>query len=268
MIVRLARGPGLGVLLVHRLAHGGQATAEHLLGDRALLGGQRGQHLVAVHALRLQALRPRRGLGRSRDELRSRRPGGRRLVRSRSRAGRRGRLGARARRSLGAGGRGALRRCGRARRPAPALTVAPAVTAPAVVASGPSVVAAIALGREARRHGRCLAGRADDLEPLGLGAGCLGRHHRGDDDAVDLELRLGPHDVADPGALVEERRVEHALGLLGAGRPPRPCAVVTRARQLDVDATCHPRSNLASSSGRRAVAGRRADACAARCERP
>src|SRR5205085_8796253 len=71
--------------------------------------------------------------------------------------------------------------------------------------------------RERRRHRRT-GGRSDELEPLGFRPLRLRREHRGHRDALDLEVGLRPHDVADLRAFVEQLRLEHALRLPCTGR--------------------------------------------------
>ena len=84
-----------------------------------------------------------------------------------------------------------------------------------------------------------LPGWTDDFESLRLRTLLLGREHLDDGDALDLELGLGPHDVARLRARIEELGVKRALGLLGSRGPPCPGPVVAGAGQLDVDPAGH-----------------------------
>jgi hypothetical protein len=103
----------------------------------------------------------------------------------------------------------------------PILAIAPTVAGSAV---GP----ADQLGRDAWAVNP--AG-AEDLDALGLGpAALLGCEHRHDGDALDLELGLGPEDVARLGAPGQQATLHHAPWLPGAGRAPRPGTVWSRAR--------------------------------------
>src|SRR2546426_1208961 len=82
---------------------------------------------------------------------------------------------------------------------------------------------------------------AQQLEPLRLTPAIgLGRKDRGDEDAIHLEVGVGPHHVADLGAVVEEGTVQHALGLTGPGGAPRPGPVFSLTGELDLDPACHP----------------------------
>ena len=81
--------------------------------------------------------------------------------------------------------------------------------------------------------------RADDLEQLRLLAGALGRQDRQDGDAVDVHVGVDPQHVADLRCAREDRALDNALGLAGAGCPPGPRAVGARAGQLDLDPAGH-----------------------------
>ena len=228
----LALGAELRVLLLEGLAHRGHAAPQHLLGHRLLLGRQVGQHGVAMAAHRPQSL----GLGPHR-QLGHRRAG----------------------RTLGA------------RRPLPGLAPGPlatgvgpgttsgpvgavaAVAGPAAVTvgtalavtAGPAVVAValapgpLALGHQGLRHRFERRRGGQQLDALGFLAGALGRQHRDDGDAVDVEVGLGPQHVADLGARREQAAVDHTTRFAGAGRPPRPVPVGARARQLEFDPPGH-----------------------------
>jgi hypothetical protein len=68
-------------------------------------------------------------------------------------------------------------------------------------------------------------------------------------DAIDLDVCFYLDDVADLGAREQQRAVEVALWLAGAGRPPRPRAVRARARELDIHPDRHD-VNLSPHAGR------------------
>src|SRR5262249_42123631 len=81
---------------------------------------------------------------------------------------------------------------------------------------------------------------ADQLDALLLRALLLlGGKNGKDRDPIDLELRVGAHDIAGLGSGVEDGPVKHAARLEGAGCPPCPCAVGPRACQLDLDPAGH-----------------------------
>ena len=91
--------------------------------------------------------------------------------------------------------------------------------------------------------------RSEQLDPLGLwfAASGLRRQHRGDEDPVDLEVGIDPHDIARSNARRHQIAVEGSFGLLGSRSTPRPRAVVASTRQLDLDASAHRRSALRAS---------------------
>jgi hypothetical protein len=83
-------------------------------------------------------------------------------------------------------------------------------------------------------------GRREELDPLGLRALLLlGREDGNDDDAVDLEVGLGPHHVACFGTFIEDTGIEYPLGLTRSGSPPRPSAIRLGTCQLDIDPARH-----------------------------
>ncbi len=184
-------GPGPCVLLLDGVAHGGDPTAQQLLGYGELFGTQLGERSVAVGGHGLQTAGTLRALG----------PGRTRACPSRTRSGRSGPLFGRAPRS----GRGARSRHDRAGCPAsrpaspgaacvrvgvaPRLAtgrravraVAPWGRAPSRSAAPRTIAAAVLLapptsGYEDHRHpaGSVVAARADDLDAGHL----LGTRHR------------------------------------------------------------------------------------------
>jgi hypothetical protein len=96
---------------------------------------------------------------------------------------------------------------------APALSTAPSITAAptATSAAASPAVAVLVVVESATASELCgdgleVATGAEHLEALGLGtsAAALGRHHAGDEDAVDLEVGLGADHVADGDTVVEQ----------------------------------------------------------------
>ncbi len=273
-----------GVLGVDGLAHGRDAAPKDLLGDGALLGSKRLHDGGAVGVGRSEPLGLGCRLGRLRlatavptggtvPTLRTP-PAFGSTARGEGPAGTLGGVGA-GTGSLGAwkpvgprppvGARGAARgapgvvaRAGGAGAPTAevptagasgpgsAVTTVAAVTVAAAGRTGP-----LGLGHQRRRHPLVLARGADDLEAFRLRALLLARRqHGGDEDALDLEIGVGAHHVADLRTLVEQRRIDHALGLLGPCGAPRPSAVALRTRELDFDAATHLVINLPMSGGR------------------
>jgi hypothetical protein len=261
-------GPHLGlpgsagsrVLLLQRLAHGGYAPAQHLLGDRLLLGREAGEQRIPVRPPGVEPLRPRLGRrrrgGRASGPL-ARRPRALWTVDARPTTDARGTSGARpfspARRPPGS----PIRIRMPVPLPFPVATGSPfrvsvgapesalAVAVGAAVGAGRSSArrpAAVAPCRPGPLHGDVgpLPSRwPQHLEPPDLGALGLGREDRSDGHAVDVDVDIRPHHLAHLRPVVQERAVERALRLARAGGSPRPRPVRARARQLDVDAG-HP----------------------------
>jgi hypothetical protein len=67
----------------------------------------------------------------------------------------------------------------------------------------------------------------------------LDRREADDGHAIEVEVRIGPEDLADRGAVRHERRVDDTSGLTRARGAPRPRSVATVARELDVDPARH-----------------------------
>jgi len=86
--------------------------------------------------------------------------------------------------------------------------------------------------------------RAEDLDATGRCLLFLRRQDREDRDAVDLDLGLDPDDVADLGALRQQRRRHRPLRLPGAGGAPCEGVVVPSARKLYVHPVRHDRPKL------------------------
>ncbi len=203
-----------GVLLLERRAHCREPTPQRLLGDHLLLPGQLGEQGVAMDVARPELL----GLGPDRG-LRPRWPG---VVAPALGAGR-----------LGAGGRGPG--TARARRP-----ILGAGTPP----GGPSSVVPRTSGRPlvvgpvltaVGGHRRLLASGAQQLQTLRCLALAPGRKDRGDGDAFEVDVGLGPDHVTHSGSTVQEAPVEHPLRLASARRTPGPGAVGAFAGELDLD---------------------------------
>src|SRR6185295_3551329 len=94
--------------------------------------------------------------------------------------------------------------------------------------------------------------RADHFDALGLVALLLFRClHRDDRDAIDVELGIGPHDIADLGAGEQEVRRDLTLRLPRTRGAPGPRAVSAFAGQLDVDPAGHRERTLLASRKRR-----------------
>ncbi len=221
--LRLDLGPTLGlrllVLLLDGLAHGGNAAAQHLLGDGTLLLGQLGEDRRPVVAERTEALR----LGLLGQGSGTRAP-------------------------LAAGAGATLLPFTPVTFVTPAaLTAALTVGTVAAVAIAPrtapvTVAAASTTALRGEGGGDELVvaeRRGQQLDALGLLAGALGRQHADDLDAVDLELGIGAHDVADLRPVEQQGPVEGALGLTCAGGAPGPGPVVALAGELDLDASRH-----------------------------
>ena len=125
-----------------------------------------------------------------------------------------------------------------------ALAVAPFAPR-AIAAIAIPVASAGAAAPHLRGHRGGVAARADDLEALDLLALLFLMREDGDDgDSLDLELGLGPHDVADFCAALQKRTVQDALRLLRSSGAPRPASVVADAGQLDVDPAGHRAATL------------------------
>ena len=226
----LALGAQLRVLLLERLAHGGHAALQHLLGHRLLLRRQRRRGWRCDGCARRGAAWASGRIGSSgtggRDGRSAR--GGRSAARAeagrsapsgrggrsvavpavRPAVGRAGRPG----RCAGGPGRGRHRDPGR--RPEPAITLATrAALAPLALAPRP-----VALGDERLGHGLERRRAADQLDALGLLAGALRRQHGDDGDAVDVEVGVGAQDVADLGAAGQQVAFDHALAAHGRRR--------------------------------------------------
>jgi hypothetical protein len=95
----------------------------------------------------------------------------------------------------------------------PIVAIAPAV-------AGPAVGTAHQLGRDTRPVAPT---GAQELDALGLGpAALLGCQDRHDGDAFDLELGLGPENVAGLGFPGKQTAVHHTPWLSGASGTPGP----------------------------------------------
>jgi hypothetical protein len=84
------------------------------------------------------------------------------------------------------------------------------------------------------RHGGDRLLSAHDLDPAGYRRLLLGRQHSQDGDAVDLDFRLDPDDVADFRARRQHRGGNRTLGLARTRGPPGERVVVSSARELYV----------------------------------
>ena len=222
---RLAGGGALGVLLLDGLAHGGQPAEHDLLGDRALLLGQRLEQRVAV------------GLARRAGAW----PWG---ARRRARAAARGGCGA-------AGGP-----CARGARPIAALAVARSRRSPprpspsrrgAVAAAAVAATARRGAGRGRSRlrvarvvvtRGSSLAGPSSSSR-----SGSCRAPLAGSTPVISMPSTKNSASTRSTSPTLaragEERAGHRALGRLGPGGSPGPGAVVARAGQLDVDPAGH-----------------------------
>src|SRR5262245_44315527 len=97
----------------------------------------------------------------------------------------------------------------------------------------------VTLCDECLRHRLETRPGAEEFEALRFLAGTLRGQHGDDRDAVDVEIGVGPQDVAGLGPARQQRTVEEAPGLTCPGGAPRPRAVGARARQLDFDPAGH-----------------------------
>jgi hypothetical protein len=80
----------------------------------------------------------------------------------------------------------------------------------------------------------------DDFDALRFVAPLLLDRREADDaDAIEVEIRIGPKDHTDFGALRHERCVDDTSGLACARGAPRPRSVTAVARELDVDPARH-----------------------------
>ena len=134
-------------------------------------------------------------------------------------------------------GRGHRRRSLRA-----AVAVGPVGAGPAVAAVAPvAPVAAdfdtswvVTSWSSSRRPEPRISMRSGSVRLAGLGGA-----QREDRDALDVDLGLGPEDVADLGAVGHERGLDDAAGLLGPSGAPRPGTIAAITRQLDLDPAGH-----------------------------
>ena len=213
------------VLLVDGLADCRDTAAEHVLGDRALLGRKRVEHGVAVGATGTEALGA--GLG----------------------------LGGGATRAIAAGATRASVTTGTVAVAAGTITIAARTVAVAAGAVAPVTTIAVtaatpALGGEGLGHERLVLAGADDLERLELVlAGVLGREDRQDVDAVDEDVGVGPQDVTDLRAFGELRGLDLTLGHLRPCLAPGPHPIGAGAGQFDFKPGRHRGPNLTGGGG-------------------
>jgi hypothetical protein len=124
------------------------------------------------------------------------------------------------------------------------LTVSPFGAAGTTVA-WPALAAVRSFGAAASdqrgRHELLVTGRGpDDLDALRFVAPLLLDRREADDaHAIEVEIRIGPKDLTDFGTVRHQRCVDDTAGLACARGAPRPRAVTTVARELDVDPARH-----------------------------
>ncbi len=119
-----------------------------------------------------------------------------------------------------------------------APVIAPATLAiSGATAAGASwaTIGSASLAGELGRHAPFVASCTQDLQRLGHRPFLLGRQHGRDDDPVDAELGFGSDHVADRRTVVEQPSVELAAGLSGPGGTPGVRAVISFARELDLE---------------------------------
>jgi pimeloyl-ACP methyl ester carboxylesterase len=93
-------------------------------------------------------------------------------------------------------------------------------------------------------------GAADHLEVLWFGPmSLLGREQGQDGDPLDLEIGLGPQDIAGFDPRRDQRTVQAPFGLPGSRGPPCPRSVGSRAGELDLNPAGHGRQPIASLPG-------------------
>ena len=222
----------LVVLVLHGLAYRGDAAAQNLLRDDALLLGQGGEKGVAMGATGPQPL----GLG-TLGHLRHRRAGGTIAPRPFARSFAWRSAGVLARRAAGSTGTAA------ARAPVGSRAAVRTVAAGRAVAAVASRAVEVARGTVAAA-GEHLCHRLErplrhELDQIGALAAARRTEDLGHGDAVEIALDLGPQHVADLRAGRQERGAHHPARLLRAWRPPGPRPVWARARQLDLDPAGH-----------------------------
>src|SRR5581483_2749720 len=218
-----------GVLLVDRLAHGGDVARQHLLGDGAVLRGQLLEHGGAMGAPGAEPL----GLGLLR------------LLDAWA-----GRPARSALRSFAVGPALAPFASPFTSRftiaaPSTIGTLAPLAAVRAVAAVAWTSITAASLAalatHQRRRDEIVVAARAaQHFDALGLVASLrLDGRERHDRDAVEIEVGVGAQHVADLRATGNERGVDHTAGFAGTRGAPRPRSVTAVAGELDVDPARH-----------------------------
>ena len=115
----------------------------------------------------------------------------------------------------------------------------PPVARPRPDAAPRSVVAALPGRPLLRRPARTSSSAGSSSSTLGAGRLLLRWDHGEHPDAVDVVLGLDAELVADRRPAGQDRAVEDAPRLAGAGGAPRPRPVGGRARELDLDAGGH-----------------------------
>ncbi len=123
--------------------------------------------------------------------------------------------------------------------------VATASTAIAAISTVVSTTLADQLSGDAALVPAC----AQDLEHLWHGTLRLRRLHANDCHAIDAELGIGTHDIANGCTLVQKRSVEVALGLFGSGGSPCVGTVFAFTGELYFEASRHTRHASRGSPG-------------------